>query len=194
MRLAARKAQNVRGKTAHLSSARQGLANALFWPRNKRQRISIDAGACNACWTTSNDDRGIRWATASRNSAWRRPQIAARRRLGRRQAAIARISPIIPVRYSKCRRPLSAAHRHYSFGLSDSCRAAVSLACRRHHAGLQHAKDMLNCPNENTSVADVAFACSFCNLGHFAKTYCEMFGELPSRALNRSKGEGDFRH
>jgi AraC-like DNA-binding protein len=58
---------------------------------------------------------------------------------------------------------------------------------------LAHAKDMLNCPNANTSVADVAFACGFSNLGHFAKTYCERFGELPSQTLNRSKGEGDYR-
>jgi AraC-like DNA-binding protein len=53
---------------------------------------------------------------------------------------------------------------------------------------LRHAREMLVIPSTNASVTDVAFACGFSNLGHFAKDYCKTFGELPSRTLNRTKG------
>ncbi|SDR63837.1 transcriptional regulator, AraC family [Rhizobiales bacterium GAS113] len=56
---------------------------------------------------------------------------------------------------------------------------------------LQHARGMLENPGANTSVTDVAFACGFSNLGHFAKDYYSTFGVLPSHALNRAKGGGD---
>lgn len=53
---------------------------------------------------------------------------------------------------------------------------------------LQHARDMLNRPSAKTSVTDVAFACGFISLAHFAKDYFNTFGELPSQALNCARG------
>ena len=52
---------------------------------------------------------------------------------------------------------------------------------------LTHANEMLKMPDAKTSVTGVAFACGFANLGHFAKDYQEMFRELPSETLGRSK-------
>jgi AraC-like DNA-binding protein len=52
---------------------------------------------------------------------------------------------------------------------------------------LERARDMLNKPDETTSVSRVAFACGFSNLGHFASAYRGAFGELPSQTLSRSK-------
>jgi transcriptional regulator GlxA family with amidase domain len=37
-------------------------------------------------------------------------------------------------------------------------------------------------------VTDVAFACGFSNLGHFAKGYYTQFGERPSATLNAARG------
>jgi AraC-like DNA-binding protein len=53
---------------------------------------------------------------------------------------------------------------------------------------LRHVREMLNRPNSQTSVTNVAFACGFGNLGHLAKDYLQAFGESPSATLNRSKG------
>jgi AraC-like DNA-binding protein len=53
---------------------------------------------------------------------------------------------------------------------------------------LRHSREMLNQPSLETSVTDVAFACGFGNLGHFAKDYFECFGEHPSQTLKSGKG------
>jgi AraC-like DNA-binding protein len=58
---------------------------------------------------------------------------------------------------------------------------------------LTHARKMLACPVAGTSVTDVAFACGFGNLGHFAKAYFSAFGERPSQTLNSAKGAGALR-
>ena len=52
---------------------------------------------------------------------------------------------------------------------------------------LQHAQEFLKAPDTRTSVTGIAFACGFANLGHFAKDYRTMFGELPSETLTRAK-------
>jgi AraC-like DNA-binding protein len=52
---------------------------------------------------------------------------------------------------------------------------------------LQRARQMLADQNSATSVTDVAFACGFGNLGHFAKDYLRCFGEYPSDTLKRTK-------
>ncbi len=50
---------------------------------------------------------------------------------------------------------------------------------------LQHAKEMLE--GDPRSVTEIAIACGFSNLGHFAKDYSKRFGERPSDTLNRRK-------
>lgn len=52
---------------------------------------------------------------------------------------------------------------------------------------LKASRDMLQRPAPDTSVTGVAFACNFSNLGHFSKDYQQMFGELPSATLSKSK-------
>lgn len=52
---------------------------------------------------------------------------------------------------------------------------------------LKHARAMLQRPNANTTVTDVAYVCAFNNLGHFAKDYFQVFGERPSETLNYAK-------
>ena len=52
---------------------------------------------------------------------------------------------------------------------------------------LQHAKKMLQEANQRTSVSEIAFKCGFGNLGHFANDFREMFGELPSEMLARTR-------
>jgi AraC-like DNA-binding protein len=52
---------------------------------------------------------------------------------------------------------------------------------------LIHAKALLDRPGEATSVTDVAFACGFGNLGHFANYYRRRLGETPSETLRRSR-------
>jgi AraC-like DNA-binding protein len=52
---------------------------------------------------------------------------------------------------------------------------------------LQRAKQMLTDPDQRTYVSTVAFKCGFGNLGHFARDYREMFGELPSETLSRTR-------
>jgi len=51
---------------------------------------------------------------------------------------------------------------------------------------LRRAKQMLSEPNQRTYVSAVAFNCGFGNLGHFARDYRDMFGELPSETLARA--------
>jgi AraC-like DNA-binding protein len=52
---------------------------------------------------------------------------------------------------------------------------------------LRRAKQMLLEPNQRTSVSAVASKCGLGNLGHFARDYREMFGELPSETLSRTR-------
>ncbi|MGJ4971206.1 MULTISPECIES: AraC family transcriptional regulator [unclassified Bradyrhizobium] len=52
---------------------------------------------------------------------------------------------------------------------------------------LRQAKQMLSGADQRTSVSAVAFNCGFGNLGHFARDYREMFGELPSDTLSRGR-------
>ena len=51
---------------------------------------------------------------------------------------------------------------------------------------LEHARDMLQQPDDQTSVTQVALKCGFQNAGHFARDYRLSFGELPSETLKRS--------
>lgn len=53
---------------------------------------------------------------------------------------------------------------------------------------LRHSRDMLLSPDAATSVSDVALACGFGNLGHFAKDYLLAFGESPSITLKSAQG------
>lgn len=55
---------------------------------------------------------------------------------------------------------------------------------------LEHARTMLAAPEDKTSVAGVANACGFGNLGHFAAYYQRAFGERPSETLRRGRGVG----
>jgi AraC-like DNA-binding protein len=52
---------------------------------------------------------------------------------------------------------------------------------------LRRARQLLEQPDSRTSVSGVAFKCGFGNLGHFAKDFREMFGELPSEILSRAR-------
>ena len=52
---------------------------------------------------------------------------------------------------------------------------------------MRHSKEMLAAANSKTSVTAVAFACGFGNLGHFAKGYCDTFGERPSETVARAR-------
>jgi transcriptional regulator GlxA family with amidase domain len=52
---------------------------------------------------------------------------------------------------------------------------------------MRHARRMLAHPLPATSVTDVAFACGFSNLGHFAEDYCTQFGERPLQTLNAAR-------
>jgi len=51
---------------------------------------------------------------------------------------------------------------------------------------LERVRDLLSRPDADTTVTGVALACGFSNLGRFAQNYWTMFGELPSKTLNRS--------
>jgi AraC-like DNA-binding protein len=48
---------------------------------------------------------------------------------------------------------------------------------------LEHARRMLQAPDETTSVAAVSAFCGFHHTGHFARYYREAFGELPHATL-----------
>jgi AraC-like DNA-binding protein len=52
---------------------------------------------------------------------------------------------------------------------------------------LRHAREMLGAREIQRTVTEVAFACGFGNLGHFARHYFQVFGELPSATLGRAK-------
>ena len=52
---------------------------------------------------------------------------------------------------------------------------------------LQRAWLMLNTQDPGVSVTEVAYACGFSNLGHFAGYFRAKFGETPSAVLSRSK-------
>lgn len=52
---------------------------------------------------------------------------------------------------------------------------------------LNRAREMLEQPNENGSVIQIALKCGFQNPGHFARDYRNVFGELPSAALRRAR-------
>jgi AraC-like DNA-binding protein len=52
---------------------------------------------------------------------------------------------------------------------------------------LQHAREVLQHPQNTTTVVSTAFACGFLNPGHFARDYRVAFGELPSVTLAASK-------
>lgn len=54
---------------------------------------------------------------------------------------------------------------------------------------LRQAQRMLKFPEAATTVTTVALACGFGDLGRFSRDYRASFGELPSRALARAKGE-----
>jgi AraC-like DNA-binding protein len=51
---------------------------------------------------------------------------------------------------------------------------------------LQAVRKKLLQANPGDSVGSTAMECGFTNLGHFSRTYCDRFGELPSRTLCRS--------
>jgi AraC-like DNA-binding protein len=51
---------------------------------------------------------------------------------------------------------------------------------------LEHAREMLQQPDDQTSVTQVALKCGFQNAGHFARDYRLSFGELPSETLKRN--------
>jgi AraC-like DNA-binding protein len=53
---------------------------------------------------------------------------------------------------------------------------------------LKNAKALLHNPLDTTTVTNVALACGFSNLGHFANDYRDTFGELPSATLGRARG------
>lgn len=52
---------------------------------------------------------------------------------------------------------------------------------------LGHVRQMLMNPNPETTVTTAVFACGFGNLGHLGSDYRQVYGELPSATLNRSK-------
>jgi AraC-like DNA-binding protein len=51
---------------------------------------------------------------------------------------------------------------------------------------LNHARELLEQSNWNSSVTQIALKCGFQNPGHFARDFRLAFGELPSEALKRS--------
>ncbi len=54
---------------------------------------------------------------------------------------------------------------------------------------LEKARSMLTNAKSGESVSSIAFRCAFANLGHFAKDYRQLFGELPSETIRTSNGE-----
>lgn len=52
---------------------------------------------------------------------------------------------------------------------------------------LDRAREMLEQPDENATVIQVALKCGFQSPGRFARDYCGVFGELPSVTLQRAK-------
>jgi AraC-like DNA-binding protein len=52
---------------------------------------------------------------------------------------------------------------------------------------LEHARRLLQAPDETASVIGIAFACAFMNSGHCARDYRLAFGELPSATLAKAR-------
>jgi transcriptional regulator GlxA family with amidase domain len=52
---------------------------------------------------------------------------------------------------------------------------------------LRRAHEQLSFGNDSVTVTEVALACGFGNLGHFAKDYARAFGEKPSETLANAK-------
>jgi transcriptional regulator GlxA family with amidase domain len=55
---------------------------------------------------------------------------------------------------------------------------------------LKHAKEFLEAGAPGTSVTETAFKFGFSNLGHFAKDFRVMFGEIPSKFLATKPQDG----
>jgi transcriptional regulator GlxA family with amidase domain len=53
---------------------------------------------------------------------------------------------------------------------------------------LRQAHNLLMAADATTSVTSVALACGFRSLGHFARDYSTIFGELPSATLQKAHG------
>ncbi|MGE0280064.1 MAG: AraC family transcriptional regulator [Rhizobiaceae bacterium] len=53
---------------------------------------------------------------------------------------------------------------------------------------LDEARSLLVRADDKTSVSQIAFACGFLNLGHFARDYRLEYGELPSETLRSTRG------
>jgi AraC-like DNA-binding protein len=53
---------------------------------------------------------------------------------------------------------------------------------------LRQAKRMLETGAAGTTVTGIALSCRFGNMGHFARDYRALYGELPSDTLNRARG------
>ena len=58
---------------------------------------------------------------------------------------------------------------------------------------LRNARKMLSDGSLETTVTEVAFACGFGNLGHFASDYKRAFGEAPSTTSSRTKSGAPVR-
>lgn len=54
-----------------------------------------------------------------------------------------------------------------------------------HSARLHHAKKRLESPS--TNVTEIALECGFTHLGRFAKSYRELFGEMPSETIKNTR-------
>jgi AraC-like DNA-binding protein len=52
---------------------------------------------------------------------------------------------------------------------------------------LEHARRLLQAPDDGASVIAIAYACGFLNSGHFARDYRLAFGELPSATLSKAR-------
>lgn len=78
---------------------------------------------------------------------------------------------------------VSARSLFYYFEQARGCSPMAFAKLTR----LRHAHRRLSQPDEMTSVTDVAYACGFGNLGHFAGYYRQEFGESPSETLKRHR-------
>jgi AraC-like DNA-binding protein len=77
----------------------------------------------------------------------------------------------------------SARTVFYDFHRKHGCSPMTFVKLLR----LSRAFSLLAKPGPGASVTDVAFACGFGNLGHFAHYYRQQFGELPSDTLRRAR-------
>lgn len=76
---------------------------------------------------------------------------------------------------------VSARSLYKSFEKNRGCSPMIYVK----HVRLRRAHDLLTKPGDKTTVTGVALACGFLNLGHFARDYRSLFGELPSETLRR---------